>query len=162
MKNSFAVRETLQALKDLGLHLSVDDFGTGYSSLSYLRQLPLNVLKVDRSFVRDLGEDRSSREVVRAMIQMAHALGLEVIAEGVETAAQWECLANLGCDGVQGHLVSPALPLPELEAMIESPASTGRLDGIASCSSLRAVATPPAASRLLRASGGRGGRRRSG
>jgi diguanylate cyclase (GGDEF)-like protein/PAS domain S-box-containing protein len=120
MENGDAAVEILQALKRLGVRLSVDDFGTGYSSLSYLRRFPLDVLKVDRSFVRDLGEDRTDQEVVRAVIDLAHALGLEVIAEGVETQTQWDCLHSLGCDALQGYLFSPAVSAEKLEALLQT------------------------------------------
>jgi diguanylate cyclase (GGDEF)-like protein/PAS domain S-box-containing protein len=130
MENAPGVRAMLQSLKQEGLFLSVDDFGTGYSSLAYLRRLPLDVLKVDGSFVHDLEADLGSREVVRALVQMAHALGLKVVAEGVETAAQWECLAALGCDGVQGYYVSPAVPPAELEPMLDRPAMPAAFEQI--------------------------------
>ena len=93
---------TLQALKDLGVTLAIDDFGTGYSSLSYLRRLPVDIVKVDRSFVDGLGSGREDRAIVAAMIQLAHQLGLKVVAEGVETEVQLGELRELGCDAVQG------------------------------------------------------------
>ena len=106
----------LTALRALGVRISIDDFGTGYSSLAYLRRFPLDTLKVDRSFVMGLGgADRHARQdgaVVRAIISMAHALDLEVVAEGVETVAQREALRRLGCDSMQGFLFSPPV-LPE-------------------------------------------------
>jgi diguanylate cyclase (GGDEF)-like protein/PAS domain S-box-containing protein len=118
MENNLAVLETLQELKQLGVRLAVDDFGTGYSSLSYLRRLPFDVLKIDHSFVHSMAECSTDYAVVRALIQMAHALGLEVVAEGVETTAQRDCLAELGCQSMQGTLFRPALPVRELEALL--------------------------------------------
>jgi len=118
------VVDRLAALRALGIRLSVDDFGTGYSSLSYLRRLPLDVLKVDRSFVLGLGAEkqggrREDEAVVRAIIAMAHALSLEVIAEGVEREEQRRTLARLGCDQMQGFLFSPAIPAERLGEMLE-------------------------------------------
>ncbi len=95
-------------------------FGTGYSSLSYLRRFPLDALKVDRSFVRDLEGDRTNQEVVRAVIDLAHALGLKVVAEGVETQSQRDCLRALGCDTMQGYFFSPAVSAEKLEALLET------------------------------------------
>lgn len=104
----------LTELKELGLRLSIDDFGTGYSSLSYLRRLPLDALKIDRSFIRDLPESESGSQITLAIIAMGKALGLEVIAEGIELAAQRQFLLDAGCDTGQGFLVSPALPPAEI------------------------------------------------
>jgi diguanylate cyclase (GGDEF)-like protein/PAS domain S-box-containing protein len=111
--------ESLQRLKDRGVRLSVDDFGTGYSSLSYLRHFPLDVLKIDRSFVQGLAEDRKSEAVVRALIELAHGVGLEVIAEGVETEMQRTALVAMNCDAMQGYLVSAPTTARELEAIAD-------------------------------------------
>jgi diguanylate cyclase (GGDEF)-like protein/PAS domain S-box-containing protein len=94
----------LDALYGMGLHLAIDDFGTGYSSLSALQQFPINTLKIDRSFVRDVAIDRDDAAIVDAIIQMAHSLQLEVVAEGVENEQQLEFLRKHGCDYAQGHL----------------------------------------------------------
>jgi diguanylate cyclase (GGDEF)-like protein/PAS domain S-box-containing protein len=118
IQDNHTVLETLYDLKELGVRLAVDDFGTGYSSLSYLRRLPFDVLKVDHSFVHSVAECSRDYAVVRALIQMAHALGLEVVAEGVETAAQRDCLAELGCQVMQGSLLQPALTVGALEVML--------------------------------------------
>lgn len=105
-------------LKDLGLSLSVDDFGTGYSSLSYLRRFPVDVVKLDRSFVRPLMEDAKDRAMAKGVIEVAHALDLTVVAEGVETQDQYDCLAEMGCDYVQGFLVSRPLDEAALDAWL--------------------------------------------
>jgi EAL domain-containing protein (putative c-di-GMP-specific phosphodiesterase class I) len=104
------VMETLHRLKKLGVHLSIDDFGTGYSSLSYLKKLAVDKLKIDQSFVRDLAHDADDAAIVRAIVQLGHALQLSVIAEGVETEAQMAFLRNCNCDQVQGYLVSRPVP----------------------------------------------------
>ena len=101
---------TLRALKDLGVRLSIDDFGTGYSSLSYLKRFPVNELKIDRSFVNGLGNDPEDQEIVHAVVSMAHALGLQVVGEGIETDAQLHELQRLDCDAAQGFLIGMPLP----------------------------------------------------
>jgi EAL domain-containing protein (putative c-di-GMP-specific phosphodiesterase class I) len=101
----------LQEVRALGVQVSVDDFGTGWSSLSYLQRLPVDELKIDRSFVATLGVDGPSMAIVGSLVDMAHALGLQVVAEGVETADQFTELHRLGCDAVQGYLLArPARP----------------------------------------------------
>ncbi|HTT86870.1 MAG TPA: EAL domain-containing protein [Acidimicrobiales bacterium] len=104
----------LHALKDLGVTLAIDDFGTGYSSLSYLQRFPLDILKVDKTFVDELGTAPRGSEIVAAVINLAHALGLQVIAEGVETDRQLGELERLGCDFAQGYLFSRPVPAHEL------------------------------------------------
>jgi len=101
---------TLRRLKNLGVRLAVDDFGTGFSSLSYLRRFPLDVLKVDKSFVDELVTSQEDSVIVGAVVNLAHTLGLEVVAEGVESSNQLSALESLGCDHYQGFLFSPALP----------------------------------------------------
>ena len=98
--------EKIQALKEMGLRFSIDDFGTGYSSLAYLKKLPLNKLKIDQSFIRDVPGDKGGAAIVDTIIAMTRHLGLEVIAEGVETEAQFHALCNIGCDQFQGFLFS--------------------------------------------------------
>jgi diguanylate cyclase len=104
MEDTGATQETFRRLGELGAHLSIDDFGTGYSSLSYLRQLPAEELKIDRSFVKDVDHSADARAVVDAVVKLAHALGLKVVAEGVETVRQQKSLVDLGCDELQGFL----------------------------------------------------------
>ncbi|MEJ6005194.1 bifunctional diguanylate cyclase/phosphodiesterase [Paucibacter sp. AS339] len=104
MENTQAIQDTFKRLGELGVHLSIDDFGTGYSSLSYLRQLPAKELKVDRAFVTDIVTSVDARAVVDAVVKLAHALGLRVVAEGVETQGQQAILAGMGCDELQGYL----------------------------------------------------------
>jgi EAL domain-containing protein (putative c-di-GMP-specific phosphodiesterase class I) len=105
-------------LKSHGVRFSLDDFGTGYSSLSYLKRLPLDHLKIDISFIREILTDSTSAEIARAIISMGQAMALPVIAEGVETEEQRGFLSGLGCHGFQGHLVSRPLPLREFEEFL--------------------------------------------
>jgi diguanylate cyclase (GGDEF)-like protein/PAS domain S-box-containing protein len=105
----------LNRLGALGVGISIDDFGTGYSSLSYLKKLPVDSIKIDSSFVRDLEEDPNDEAIVKAILAMAHSLKLSVVAEGVETPAQYRALRELGCDEYQGFHEAPALPPAEFE-----------------------------------------------
>ncbi len=108
----------LDALYGMGLHLAIDDFGTGYSSLSALQQFPINTLKIDRSFVRDVAIDRDDAAIVDAIIQMAHSLQLEVVAEGVEDEHQLDFLRKHGCDYAQGHLFGDPMTADEFNALL--------------------------------------------
>ena len=112
------VKRTLQQLRALGMRVSVDDFGTGYSSLAHLKELPIDGMKIDRSFVRDLPHQRGSVAIARAVVQMAQGLSLTVVAEGVENEAQRGFLVEQGCDLLQGELISPPLPSAELTQWI--------------------------------------------
>lgn len=118
MKDLQNVIPSLHRLNEVGVEISIDDFGTGYSSLAYLTTLPISEVKVDRTFVRDLGITPQSSAVVTAIIALARALGLRVIAEGVETLRQMEVLHRLGCSLMQGFLFSKPLPADELERWI--------------------------------------------
>src|SRR6266581_7951208 len=115
VQNASAALVTLERLSRMGIHLAVDDFGTGYSSLSYLKRFPLDTLKIDSSFIRDLSSDRNDAVIVRAIIALAHNLRLQVVAEGVEHEAQLGFLQNFGSDQYQGYLHSKALPAAEFE-----------------------------------------------
>jgi diguanylate cyclase (GGDEF)-like protein len=112
---------TLEALSRMGVHIAVDDFGTGYSSLAYLQRLPLKVLKVDRSFVKDLAHNPQDASIVQSVISMAHSLGLKVIAEGVETGPQLDLLRSLGCDHFQGFLYSTPVSAEEARRFMVAP-----------------------------------------
>ena len=126
MDQSEASVERLRGLRSLGVKLALDDFGTGYSSLSYLRRLPLDTIKVDRSFVSGLGTDPADIPIVQAVISLAHGLGIDVVAEGIETEAQLALLRELACDRGQGFWFSRPLPDPAMEALLAG-ASAGRL-----------------------------------
>lgn len=108
----------LRQIRALGVSLSIDDFGTGYSSLSYLRRLPLDTLKIDRSFIQDIPRTPQDMEIVQAIIVMAHALHLQVVTEGVETVEQYDFLKRHDCDFIQGYLLSRPVPLAELQAVV--------------------------------------------
>ncbi|MFQ5487552.1 MAG: EAL domain-containing protein, partial [Gammaproteobacteria bacterium] len=120
MQNDRASRDNLGALQELGLRLSIDDFGTGYSSLSYLKRFPIDTLKIDRSFIRDLTIDPDDAAIVSAIIVMAHSLKLEVVAEGVETREQLDFLKSKQCDAMQGYLFSKPVSAQVLERMLGS------------------------------------------
>ncbi|MEG5264998.1 bifunctional diguanylate cyclase/phosphodiesterase [Pseudomonas sp. JDS28PS106] len=114
MRRSEQVRQTMEALRRLGVRFSLDDFGTGFSSFMHLNSLPITLLKIDKSFVGEMEQRAENRKLVHAMINLAHNLKLEAVAEGVETPGQLELLRGFGCDQVQGYLIRRPLPLAEL------------------------------------------------
>jgi diguanylate cyclase (GGDEF)-like protein/PAS domain S-box-containing protein len=115
IENSLTATASLRYLHQLGVTLSIDDFGTGYSSLSYVKRLPVQRLKIDRSFVQNVEQNSNDEVIVRAIINLGHSLGLKVIAEGVETEGQLSRLKRLGCDEVQGDFISPPLAADQFE-----------------------------------------------
>ena len=118
LDDSPEVNKYIGEISNCGVRLSVDDFGTGFSALSYLKNYPVNTVKIDRSFIMDLPGDKENEVLVQAIIAMAHGLRLEVIAEGVETAEQWEFLRNLDCDFVQGYFFGKPMPKEEFEEFL--------------------------------------------
>ena len=120
MSDADASMTVLQQLSDMGVDLSIDDFGTGYSSLMYLKRLPANELKIDRGFVRDLEHDSDDAAIVSAIVALGQALGLRIVAEGVETDVQQNFLTRLGCDSLQGYLLGHPLPADSFMADIRS------------------------------------------
>ncbi len=120
MEEAHAPVTVLASLREYGLRLMLDDFGTGYSSLAYLKRFPLDVLKIDRSFIAGLGRDEEDSAIVAAIIQMARTLGLTVVAEGVERPEQLERLRELDCDRVQGRLIAEPMPAADLERLMGS------------------------------------------
>ncbi|MBI6721558.1 putative bifunctional diguanylate cyclase/phosphodiesterase [Pseudomonas syringae] len=123
MRRSDQVRQTMDALRQLGVRFSLDDFGTGYSSFMHLNSLPIALLKIDMGFVAQMELREENRKLVNAMINLAHNLNLEVVAEGVETAGQLELLRSFGCNQVQGYLISRPLPVEELVTYLRSQAA---------------------------------------
>jgi diguanylate cyclase (GGDEF)-like protein len=123
MPNAEDTIETLNALKKMGMQISVDDFGTGYSSLSYLKRFPIDTLKIDQSFVRDMDHDADDCALVSAIIAMAHNLKLDVVAEGVEKIEQLKFLQGYNCDYVQGFLFGKPMPAEEFRRLLDNPIS---------------------------------------
>jgi diguanylate cyclase (GGDEF)-like protein len=120
LEDSASVTEALQQLRAQGVRVAIDDFGTGFSSLSRLSELPIDILKIDCSFVRRLTPDRASHAIVSTIIALARSYDLDTVAEGVETPAQLEILAALGCEISQGYLHSPAVPAETIEALLRA------------------------------------------
>jgi EAL domain-containing protein (putative c-di-GMP-specific phosphodiesterase class I) len=120
--NTFIAKMT--ELRNFGIRFSLDDFGTGYSSLSYLKKLPLNALKIDKSFVNDIETEPNDETIIQTIIKMGQTLGLEVVAEGVETSAQFELLKYHGCRTYQGYLFGKPLPIGDFEAALLNDAAT--------------------------------------
>ncbi|WP_353411383.1 two-component system response regulator [Pseudoteredinibacter isoporae] len=131
MQDAEESARVLKSVRNMGLSISIDDFGTGYSSLNYLRRLPINVLKIDRSFVKDIGHDRGDEQIINATIDLAHTLNLEVVSEGVETEAQMAFLKNAGSDYLQGFFLSRPLSRAAMEEWLksESQRKAGKLGG---------------------------------
>ncbi len=125
MHNPQHAVDLLVKLKAMGIHLSIDDFGTGYSSLSYLKRFPIDSVKIDRSFIRDIPGDADDAAITQAIIAMAHGLRLKVIAEGVETTEQLHFLRDHGCDEIQGYYLSTPLPQDEFLRLLQESAEPG-------------------------------------
>jgi EAL domain-containing protein (putative c-di-GMP-specific phosphodiesterase class I) len=119
VQNEAAAARCLHRLRALGLKLAIDDFGTGYSSLSYLHRMPIDLLKIDASFVQSMATDEKNRRIVETILALGRNLGVEVIAEGVETAQQAQVLTRLGCSYVQGYLFSPAVDADAAARLLE-------------------------------------------
>jgi EAL domain-containing protein (putative c-di-GMP-specific phosphodiesterase class I) len=117
LTDSAVTRTAIARLKDIGVHLSLDDFGTGHCSMDYLKFLPVDELKIERRFVAGLITDHQDRAIVSAITQLAHDLGLGVVAEGVETAAQARLLREIGCDVGQGYFFGPPMPMDDVLAL---------------------------------------------
>ena len=141
--------DVLGRLRALGLQLAVDDFGTGYSSLAYLTRFPVSTVKVDRAFLVDIQDDQIKQAIVQAVTTLAHAIGMHVVAEGIETAEQLDLARSLGCDEVQGYLVSKPLPADEATVWLggRAPANCSRLR----CDRATAYSTRPAGDPVRRA-----------
>jgi len=125
--DAVAAAASLSAIRDLGVRVSIDDFGTGYSSLAYMRNLPIDEVKIDRSFVSDVAEDPTAAAIVASVVGLGHALGLVVVAEGVETAAQLDTVRHIGCDLAQGFYLSRPQTAADLGAMLGSEHPSGRI-----------------------------------
>jgi EAL domain-containing protein (putative c-di-GMP-specific phosphodiesterase class I) len=110
----------MRRLSNMGFQLSIDDFGTGYSSLAYLKQLPVDEIKIDRSFVSEMDRDENDAVIVRATIDLAHKLGMKVVAEGVESTDVWDLLEMLGCDTAQGYYIRPPLAAEAFDDWLRS------------------------------------------
>ncbi len=117
MRDVTRTARTLAALRELGVHISIDDFGTGYSSLNYLRRFAVDAIKIDKSFVDDIGADRNAEAICDAVLRLGQSLGTRVIAEGVENTVQQEFLLQRRCDAVQGYLYGRPVPAAEFEKL---------------------------------------------
>ena len=131
LEDAHAATAAIGTLRAAGVHIALDDFGTGYSSLNYLKRYPVDRIKIDRSFVSQLAPDSASVAIVEAMVKLAHALRIDVTAEGVETEEQRATLTRLGCNVLQGFLLSPPLSLPALESLLRADAPSLRMSRVA-------------------------------
>jgi predicted signal transduction protein with EAL and GGDEF domain len=120
LHDAASVIKKMSTIRDLGVKISIDDFGTCYSSLNYLRRIPINTIKIDQSFVRDLSEEHRSSAIIQAIIDIARGFGLHLVAEGVETTFQMNLLHQLGCDEMQGYLFSRPVPAAEAERLLNN------------------------------------------
>jgi EAL domain-containing protein (putative c-di-GMP-specific phosphodiesterase class I) len=120
MKNVSMAIDSLERLHARGISIAIDDFGTGYSSLSYLKTLPIDSLKIDRAFVQDICTDDNDQKIVQTLISMAHSMGMKVVAEGVETRAQFDLLSEYKVDDIQGNLLSKPVSADEIEVLMQS------------------------------------------
>jgi EAL domain-containing protein (putative c-di-GMP-specific phosphodiesterase class I) len=120
MQESEKAIAMLQAMREMGIRITMDDFGTGYSSLSYLKRFPISSLKIDRSFIAEVLSDADDAEISRAIIAMAHGMKLKVVAEGVETAEQLEFLRREGCDEAQGYYFARPMPAEEFSRWFQT------------------------------------------
>jgi EAL domain-containing protein (putative c-di-GMP-specific phosphodiesterase class I) len=118
MENIDSVYQTLNAIRNTGVQISIDDFGTGYSSLSHLKRLPIDAIKIDRSFIRDLISDSDDAAIVTAMLAMGRTMGMKVVAEGVMTRQQADFLVTKGCDQLHGFYFCPPVSADDLETAI--------------------------------------------
>jgi EAL domain-containing protein (putative c-di-GMP-specific phosphodiesterase class I) len=118
MKDPGHALKILRELKSRGVALAIDDFGTGYSSLAHLKRLPVDELKIDKSFMLNLNPESDDLVIVRSTIELGHNMGLKVVAEGVESAEAWRLLKSLGCDMAQGYFMSPPLPDDQFKSWI--------------------------------------------
>jgi diguanylate cyclase (GGDEF)-like protein len=120
MKNTQFIISVLKELRSIGVYISIDDFGTGYSSLERIKELPIQTLKIDKSFIRDISHEKNNSAIVAAIIQLGHSMGLTVVAEGVESILDYDALEDMECDEVQGYLFSKPVSKDEFEKMIKS------------------------------------------
>ena len=120
MDDPIRAQQTLDKLSGMGFDLSIDDFGTGYSSLAYLKRLPVNELKIDKSFVLSMENDADDTKIVRSTIDLGHNMGLRVVAEGVENLKVMQLLAELGCDQAQGYFMSKPIPVEQIHGWIQT------------------------------------------
>jgi EAL domain-containing protein (putative c-di-GMP-specific phosphodiesterase class I) len=118
LADPFRVRQVLNRLNEMGLRLAIDDFGTGYSSLAYLKRLPVQTIKIDRSFVMEMSKDASDATIVRSTIDLGRNLGLDIVAEGVESQDVWDELREQGCTLAQGYLIGKPMPAEELVVLV--------------------------------------------